>query len=158
MAPESGRIKCVIMSIEGLVLFSGQANGEIRVKRAMGPFDNEKFAERLFADIRQVFLPPRGLMVAAGENPDNNPVCRYLLDDGGFLDVVQLNPNHAQIIEYSPGRKKTQTVSVTRALGESGDEDGLRPADTIVIQRHGVLGYRLELERMEQNPDSADLP
>lgn len=158
VTPQSGKIECVIMSIEGLVLFSGQANGEIQVERAIGPFENEKFAERLFADIRQVFLPPRGLMVAAGKNPDNQPMCRYLLDHGGFLDVVQAGPNHVQIIEYNPGRKKTQTVSVTRAPGESGDEDDLRPADTIVIERHGVLGYRLELERIEQNPDSADLP
>lgn len=156
VSPEAGRIKCVIMSIEGLVLFSGKANGEIRVERAIGPFDSEKFAERLFADIRQVFLPPRGLMVAAGKNPDNHPVCRYLLDEGGFLDVVQSGPNHVQIIEYNPGRKKTQTVSLTRA--PASGEAGLRPADTIVIERHGVLGYRLDLERIEQNPDSANLP
>ncbi|MBS0013658.1 MAG: hypothetical protein KFF46_06775, partial [Desulfobacterales bacterium] len=155
VSPQSGRIKCVIMSIEGLVLFSGQANGDIRVERAIGPFESEKFAERLFADIRQVFLPPRGLMVGAGKNSENQPVCRYLLDDGGFLDVVQVNPNHSQIIEYSPGRKKTQTVSVTRTPAGSADEGGLRPADKIVIERHGVLGYQLDLERIEQNPDSA---
>lgn len=160
VTPQSGRIKCVIMSIEGLVLFSGQANGEIRVERAIGPFDSDKFAKRLFADIRQVFLPPRGLMVAAGKNPDNHPVCRYFSDDGGFLDVVQVAADHAQIIEYSQGKKKRQSVSLTwEQIPEASDSPVKNgPPDKIVIRRHGVFGYRLELERIEQNPDFANLP
>ena len=160
VTPQSARIKCVIMSIQGLVLFSGQANGEIRVERAIGPFESEQFAKRLFADIRQVFLPPRGLMVAAGKNPDNHPVCRYFLDDGGFLDVVQVAANHAQIIEYSQDKKKRQSVSLTwdQMPEASGSSVKNGPPDKIVLRRHGAFGYRLELERIEQNPDFANLP
>lgn len=142
--PEADRVKCVIMSIEGMVLFSAESNREeVKVKRAVSPFDNKRFADSLFADIRRVFFQPRGRMISFGKTDSYSRVCRYALDDGGFVDVVRTEAGQAEIMEYSSRGKNLQTVSLAW-------ETGLPPylAHRIAVYHHGFFGYRLSLDRI----------
>ena len=58
--PEGRVAHCVIMTVEGFVLFDAVYDQEVRVERGIPPFDSKAFAEGLMRDIALVFFKPSG--------------------------------------------------------------------------------------------------
>ncbi|MCU0582160.1 MAG: hypothetical protein MUF26_06880 [Syntrophales bacterium] len=59
--PDKGVIHCVIMTIEGFVLFDARYQQTVTVDRAVYPFDSPEFAKSMMADIRLIFFPPKAV-------------------------------------------------------------------------------------------------
>ncbi len=148
--PEDLRIRCVIMSLEGIVLFNGQQyDNRLEVKRAVPPFDSNEFAEALFDDIRLVFFRPSGSIIETGTDPAGTPVCRYELDGSqGFADMLFAGKQRIRIRRYGPGKKLLKTVKACYApdcMPSDLEPDTDLPGK-IEITHHGFLGYRLVMD------------
>ena len=96
-------IRCVIVSIEGLVLFDGVYDGEVFINRGIQPFDSKEFAKGLMNDIRMVFFRPAGELTGAGILSNGSHVCRYRHDAMTIVDVI-IDPNNDwEIRQYRDG-------------------------------------------------------
>jgi hypothetical protein len=58
--------RCVIMTLEGFVVFDALYDKQITVKRAIAPFDSEVFANGLIEDINLIFFKPTGSIMTSG--------------------------------------------------------------------------------------------
>jgi len=96
-------IHCIIVSIEGLVLFDGVYREEVVINRGIQPFDSKEFAKGLMNDIRMVFFPPVGELTDTGVLSNGSHVCRYTNDATTIVDVI-IDPNHNwEIRQYRNG-------------------------------------------------------
>jgi hypothetical protein len=85
-----------------MVLFEAEAGPEeIEVNRALPPFDSESLAKNMIEDIKLIFLAPAGKIQDKGFLPDGSNVCRYLDDNGNWVDVIDKESEGAQIKRYS---------------------------------------------------------
>ena len=80
--------RCVLMTIEGLVVFDARYDQELVIHRAVAPFDQEGFAAGLISDIQLIFFMPQGPLVETGNDLNGASVCRYQNPDGGIVDLV----------------------------------------------------------------------
>ncbi len=150
--PESRRIRCVIMSAQGIVLFDGDYDGRVSVRRAVSPFDEKKFANEIFADIRLALLPPRGRLLQAGSLSDSTQICRYeRKNNEGYYEVRLSEEGSPEIRQYTKGKKLLKTVRLcyapacdTAVPGANG-----KIPSSITINHHGLFDYRLELQLLE---------
>ncbi|MGM0426608.1 MAG: hypothetical protein ACQEQ7_05175 [Thermodesulfobacteriota bacterium] len=81
-------VRCVLMTVEGFVLFDGVWDQEIKVNRAVQPFDSPAFAAGLMNDIRSIFFPPKGKLAQTGRQENGAHVCRYRQEDKTVVDVI----------------------------------------------------------------------
>jgi hypothetical protein len=86
--PDKGVIHCVIMTVEGFVLFDARYERTVVVNRAVYPFDSPEFAKSMMADIRLIFFPPGGPFVTEGVFSNGFSGCRWLSSEGLVVDVV----------------------------------------------------------------------
>ncbi|MFO7861212.1 MAG: hypothetical protein R6U41_08320 [Desulfosalsimonas sp.] len=150
--PEAGRIKCVIMSVEGFVLFNGEYDGGVSIRRAVPPFDKEKFARAMFADIRLAFISPEASDVEVGTLSGGAPICRYACSgDKGFVEVRLSGADRLEIRRYTGGKKLRETVNVCYppACGSPLPGGAGEVPAKINIFHHGLFDYRLELNLLE---------
>lgn len=91
----------VIMTIEGFVLFDALYEKEVRVNRAVPPFDAEQFAGYMMDDVRLMFLAPDGKLADAGVLADGSTVCRYHGSKDTIVDVVVHKNESWDIETYS---------------------------------------------------------
>lgn len=152
--PDTGLIRCVMMSIEGIVLFEGRYDGDITVDRAIPPFDKENFAETLFSDIRLAFCPPAGHAEEIGLLPDRMPGCRYQTKDEGSVEVALKTEGSWTIRRYSPHGRKQQTIEAYRPPSENpAPADAAQPIPaSLKILHHGLFSYSLHLELVRAKP------
>ncbi|MCF8024655.1 MAG: hypothetical protein K9K82_04105 [Desulfobacteraceae bacterium] len=150
--PNDGRIKCVIMSVEGIVLFDGEYDGGVSINRAVSPFDEKKFARAMFADIRLAFMPPEGRLEKAGTLSDGTPICRYTRSNSeGFVEIRLSGENRPEIRRYTGNKKLRETVKLCYAPAcelPQSIETGEIPAK-VNIFHHGFFDYRLELNLLK---------
>ena len=159
--PQKPLIRCVMMSIEGIVLFEGRYDGEITVSRAIPPFDAENFAETLFSDIRLAFCPPPAGAEKIGFMPDRTPACRYQTKDDGFVEVALKAEGSWTIRRYSPHGRKQQTIEADAPTSENAaPADAAQPIPTsLKILHHGLFSYSLNLDLIRAKPlPPADSP
>jgi len=86
--PSEKTVHSVIMTIEGFVLFDARYANEVRVNRALPPFNAEQFAGYMMDDVRLMFIAPEGKLADAGVRADRSTVCRYHGNKGTTVDVV----------------------------------------------------------------------
>lgn len=136
--PEKGMIHCVIMTIEGFVLFDARQGQALTVNRAVPPFDSPEFAARMMADIRLVFALPGGTLTAAGVFKNGFPGCRWQNADGTAVEVLL---NHRQgwaIRQYDAGDGLSGEVRA-HALNAEG------LPEKIELSRRRFPGYTLRM-------------
>jgi len=112
-------IHCIIMSIEGLVLFDGVHGEEVVINRGIQPFDSEEFAKGLMNDIRMVFFRPEGELTGTGVLSNGSHVCRYRNDAMTIVDVI-IDPDHDwEIRQYRNGNlnRSVKAYLNEKALG-----------------------------------------
>jgi len=136
--PERKVIRCVVMTIEGFVLFDARHQQSLTVDRAVHPFDSPEFAENMMADIRLIFFLPGREFVAAGIFDNGFPGCRYLNPDRLAVDVI-LNQMQGWIIrQYDASEHPSREVRAY-ALNREGF-----PAK-IDFSHYKFPGYKLNM-------------
>ena len=159
--PDTPLIRCVMMSIEGIVLFEGRYDGDITVNRAIPPFDEEKFAETLFSDIRLAFCPPEAHAEKIGLLESRTPGCRYQTKDGGFVEVALKAESSWTLRRYSSRGRRQQTIEASLpASGNAAAPAGAAHAipESIKILHHGLFSYSLTLDLIRAKPLEAAEP
>ena len=143
--------QCVIMALEGFVVFDALYDGQITVRRAVAPFDSEGFAQGLIEDIFLIFFVPGGEPKATGLLESGDSVCRYQKPDGRWVDVINRGRDTWEIRQYHPDNRLTRTVQMMPA-GESDLSDREGIIGKIELKAHGSPGYELLMELVEATP------
>lgn len=143
--------RCVIMTLEGFVVFDALYDQQITVKRAIAPFDSQGFAEGLIRDIQLIFFAPEGILAAAGNDKDGASICRYRNPDGWIVDLVIHRDRTWQIRQYNRRFRLNRTVS---AFFSQKDpiEEGYAIPHRLELTAHGVAGYKLIMDLVEAVP------
>ena len=142
---------CVLMTIEGLVVFDARFNRQLVIKRAVAPFDHEGFAAGLISDIQLIFFMPEGPRVETGNDKDGASICRYRKPDGRIVDLVIHGDRSWQIRQYSRQLRLISTVTGFFSKENPAEEQAVIP-DRLELTAHGVAGYNLIMDLVEAVP------
>jgi hypothetical protein len=142
---------CVLMTIEGLVVFDARHHQQLVINRAVAPFDHERFAAGLISDIQLIFFKPEGSLVETGNDPNGASVCRYQKPDGRLVDLVIDADDTRHIRQYSAQGRLSRTVDAFFSNQESND-DGSGFPERLELTAHGVAGYSLIMDLVEATP------
>ena len=143
--------RCVIMTLEGFVVFDALYDKKISIQRAIEPFDSEEFTNGLMADIDLIFFKPSGSLLSSGFLKNGAAVCRYQQLNGRKVDIIRQDEHRWEIRMYLPDNRLVRTVtSISAAAHNSDDRQGI--ADKIELKAHGSPGYALVMELVEAVP------
>jgi hypothetical protein len=144
ISPVTETIDCVIMTLEGFVLFDARYDQGLITNRAIAPFDRIEFAKGLMDDIRLIFFKPDGPLIGSGILEDGSPVCRYQDFEGKTIDIITFPDNSWEIRQYGKDLRlaRTVTASSPKKAGRSGQQ--VVP-DRLELKVHGLLGYELSM-------------
>ncbi len=137
---------CVIMTLEGLVVFDATYRRRLTVNRAFAPFDSRAFAEGLVKDIRLIFLRPEGAAVESGFLKNGTSICRHREADGGFEDVLCRHGGHWEIRQYAQDDRLLRTVKITSGKDAEGNAGVPKK---IELSAHGPQSYKLIMNLIE---------
>jgi len=142
---------CVIMTLEGFVVFDALYDKQVTVKRAVAPFDSEVFANGLLEDIKLIFFKPAGSIMTSGFLKSGQAVCRYQKPDGRMVDIINREKQNWEIRQYLPDYRLARTVkSMSAKETDSADRKGI--SDKIELNAHGSPGYQLFMDLVEAIP------
>jgi len=141
--PVSRRMRAVILSVEGIVLFDASYDrGVPAVHRAIPPLDRKGFPEGLLHDVSLMFLAPEGAPDRAGIDDEGLPVCRWGNEGSGATDVVIAGQDRRRILQYGPDNTLQREADLEGRPGEA-------LARTIRFSCRGLTGYGLDLTLVE---------
>lgn len=146
MSSEERSFQCVIMTLEGLVVFDAAYRGQLTVDRAIAPFDSKAFAEGLAKDIQLIFFRPSGPLVDSGFLEKGASVCRYRYPGGGFVDVISNRDRCWEIRQYGLDDRLLRTVKMHPGQGAAG------MPKRIELRAQGPRGYKLIMNLIEAVP------
>ena len=87
--PRHRAIHCVIMALEGLVLFEADHTRKaFTIHRAVPPFDSQALARGLVSDIELIFFRPRGRLDTWGKLENKDKILRFSEADGKTIDIT----------------------------------------------------------------------
>lgn len=135
ISSETREIKVVIITIEGLVLFDAEYNGEVKIHKSISPFDSKEFANGLMDDIRLIFYKPEGRLDHIGYYTNGLRVCRYK-DDEGF--VVDINFNKGGSLEIRKYNKYNRLIRLVTIASINGKQ---RKNKAAIHQKIELIGY-----------------
>ena len=141
-------ISCAIMTAEGLVLFEAQANPELKIIRALPPFDSADFARNMIDDISLIFFPPEGELQQIGTLADGSTICRWQEKGGYIIDVIAKQPEGIDINKYSAYGGLKRRIK----LNPRGDNI----YSSIELTAHEFLNYSLIMTLIEAVPVEGD--
>lgn len=140
--PLTRSVSCAIITAEGIVLFEAESSPEgIKVNRALPPFDSERLAKNMIADIKLIFLAPEGEIQNKGYLSDGSTACRYLEEDGDWIDVTDDESSGTQIKRYSSSGALERHVRFNNKGGKS-----------IGLQAKELFDYSLLMTLIEAQP------
>ncbi|HSO17991.1 MAG TPA: hypothetical protein VLT88_00955 [Desulfosarcina sp.] len=138
LSTTASRLHCVLMSLDGFVLFEAVDDGEVSVKRAFGPFDHAEFAGGVMRDIRLIFMPPGmppgGAIDRCGLFADGGEGCRFRAA-AGVVDVI---------VEADGGWRIRQTAPPRAVAAQAPGRNGFSPEMTLAAD--GAAGYTLTMK------------
>lgn len=140
---------CVLMTLEGFVIFEGIYNDRIIVKRAVPPFDKPGFSKGLMDDIALVFFKP-------DKKDDPRPVrfqsgdsgCRHTTPNHQVIDLVLRSESSWKRLKFNKNGKLLRTVEAKVSDGQDRTV-ALNLPETIVLTANDSAGYRLVLKQIE---------
>jgi len=144
-------IACVIMSLEGFVLFDARQEQDLVIKRAIAPFEKKAFAEGLMKDIQLIFFKPDGQLIGSGVLENGSPLCRYQISDGRIVDIVTNSDNTWEIRQYNKDLRLTRTVKAWPP-DDAGSVDNRHIPGRLELKTHGFHGYRLAMTLVDAVP------
>jgi hypothetical protein len=144
ISPEFGSIRCVIMTIEGLVLFDALSDQDTVIKRGIRPFDSMAFAKGLMNDIRLIFFSPHGECIKTGISGKGSYVCRYGNDVNTIVDLIANPDGTWEIKQYKSGDLTRSVKAYVRK--DVCNENQYVVPDRLVLTAHGVHKYTMVLK------------
>jgi hypothetical protein len=147
LSSENRSIRCALMTVEGFVIFSGRWNGELTVERTVPPFDRPGFAEGLMSDLRLLFFAPQDPLLFEGRFPQGCPVCRYGSAES-TIDIAMPGDGSWTVHQYGSNHRLSRSIVAEAPLPTNRGSFSRH----LVLKRHGVLGYQLELRLIEAIP------
>lgn len=148
ISPDENSVHCVMMTLEGFVLFDAQYDGDLVINRGVPPFDSESFAKGLMDDIRLTLFRPDGAFVGSGTLENRIPVCRYQNADGGMTYVIPHAPDAAWEIRMYGGNADLKRKVTAYPQPQSSEDQDTVPGK-LEITAYGPLGYALTLELIQ---------
>ena len=144
-------VRCVIMTIEGFVLFDAQYDHRLIIKRRIAPFDSEDFAKGLMKDIRLIFFKPPGPLIKSGGLKNGSFICRHQNHDDRIVDIIIHSDHYWEIRQYTHDFCLFRTVKgyVAKNAGSTGQPE---IPDRIDLTSHGPSGYTLVMNLVEAIP------
>jgi hypothetical protein len=143
--PSTRSVSCAIITAEGMVLFEAESGpGGIKVNRAFPPFDSENFAKNMIEDITLIFFAPDGEVRTRGYLPDGSIACRYLEDNGDWIDVINNKLEGVQIKRYSSAGILRRQVNLKKTSGNI--------YRSIELQANETFDYSLLMTLIEAQP------
>jgi hypothetical protein len=150
ISSELETIHCIIMSIEGLVLFDGIYEREVVINRGIRPFDSKEFAKGLMNDIKMVYFPPAGELTGTGILSNGSHVCRFTNDATTVVDVI-INPNHDwEIRQYRNGNLNRSVKAYLQETAIAGVQKAF--PGRIELSVNEEPGYALTLKLIRAEP------
>lgn len=144
-------LDCVIMTLEGFVLFEARFDNELTIKKAIPPFDGKGFANGLLADIRLIFTPPLSLAAEHGRLGNGDTVCRYIGAQGELTDVI-MQPGGWEIDRYSSDHERTRSVQ-GRVLTAPQSGDLWQAPSVLELTALDGKGYHLRMKLVSATRD-----
>jgi hypothetical protein len=144
ISPQTGTIHCVVMTIEGLVVFDAQYRQKVIINRGIPPFDSTNFARDLINNIKLVFFKPDGQLIEFGRQNNGSYVCRYRNNNGTIVDVITNKDNTWIIRQYN--NKFCLTHTVRACLPKKLSVSQKMFPGRLELISHGTVGYSLVLE------------
>ncbi len=138
--PRSGKIRSVIMTVEGLVLFEAEKNKTLVVHRAMPPFNAPAFAKGLMSDIGLIFFNFPDNLTDAGRLETGEAICRNHSPEGHTIDTIIYANGAWERKKYDEYKQLTRYVRPIPAIKPSG----VFPK-VLELTAHGNSRYRLKL-------------
>lgn len=137
-------VRCVIMTVEGLVLFEAEYDRQLVIHRGIEPFDSPEFARGLMEDIRLIFFSPRGAMVAIGRLKEGARICRYQDAEGRVHDTIIHENSSWELRQYSNQQRLTRTVRAG-----PGERSAAQFPQFLELTAHGNHDYQLTMTLVE---------
>jgi hypothetical protein len=140
-------LHAVLLSPEGVTLFDGLQDNrnplapDLRVDRAVPPFDRPAFAASLMADVGNAYLPPAGAPTEIGRYATGETVCRWTPVRGDTTDI-QLGSDVPRVI-----RTFTRMHLSREIFLEGTPTAGFYPQ--VILSVPGAGGYRLEMQLVD---------
>ncbi|HBH85993.1 MAG TPA: hypothetical protein DDY17_00105 [Syntrophaceae bacterium] len=144
--PTEKTIHSVIMTLEGFVLFDARCEKEVRVNRAVPPFNADQFAPYMMEDVRLIFLAPDGKLLDSGVNADGATVCRYQGRRDATVDVIVHNDGSWGIEAYNTSHELLRKI---RAVDVRNRIPGM-----VELRGFGFREYSLRLKLISAEPVS----
>ncbi|MDF1592201.1 MAG: hypothetical protein P1P89_11845 [Desulfobacterales bacterium] len=143
----SGSIRSILMTIEGLVVFEAEYDRDIRIVRAVSPFDSDHFAQGLINDLRLIFFMPEGALVETGRLQNGSTLCRYRQSDRLVVDIVRNTDDHWELRQYSRWFRKKRTVDIF--FNDNFRFNGFHAPSRLTLTTFGYAGYTLDMDLIE---------
>jgi hypothetical protein len=153
ISPRTGAVACVMMTVEGLVLFDARYDGRIVIHRALPPFDSMAFARGLMDDIHLIFFPPKGPLVTSGMSEDGAWVCRYRTEEGTMADIVIHEDHSWEIRQYNHDLRLIRSVVTDPAGKKTSGRESALPV-RLKLAAFGLSEYALTLDLIEARESS----
>jgi hypothetical protein len=147
--PATRFISCAIMTAEGMVLFEADAEGVLKVRRALPPFDSNDFAKNMINDIKLIFFAPQGKIKDRGILADGARICRYQEENGDWIDVAERQPEGIEIRKYSSYGNLLRQIRLSKTAEN--------PYQSIKLQAKELFDYSLLMTLIEAEPLEGEL-
>ncbi len=138
--PDRRGIHCVLMSVEGLVLFEAIHRNGLTIKKAIGPFQSTAFAKAIMADITLAYFPSRQGVCREGVTALASAWCRCRASEA-LTDVTRHANGNWQIDLYSPTGRMLRCIR--GAYIHPPLSANFHPPDQLTVSAPGLTGYRL---------------
>ena len=143
--PSTRFVSCAIMTAEGMVLFEAESGpGTLKITRSLPPFDSADFAKNMIEDIKLIFFAPEGKIQKKGNLPDGAAVCRYLEENGDWIDVITDKSEVTAIKRYSSAGILKRQVKFNKTTGNI--------YQSIELQANETFNYSLLMTLIEVQP------
>ena len=143
--PSNRSISCAIVTAEGMVLFEAESGrGELKVNRSLPPFDSENFVKNMIEDIKLIFFPPEGKLHSKGNLSDGSTACRYLEENGDWIDVIENKSEGTQVKRYTPSGVLKRRILFNKTTKNFYQR--------IELQAYETFDYSLLMNLIESQP------
>jgi len=146
VVPAERRIRAVIMTIEGMVLFDADYSfGVTTCRRAVPPLDHPAFGEGLLRDVSMMFLPLEGERHQIGRDPEGRLICRWINSAQETTDIIAGDNGERHIHHYDRKGKLKRTITMSPPQKNILSQE-------VELVSYGFPGYTLQLKLLEQEP------
>lgn len=149
--PATRFISSALMTSEGIVLLEVQsAAGQLKVDRALPPFDSGDFAKKMIDDIDLIFFAPQGVMQKRGKLADGSIVCRWHIPNGDWVDLIAAGPGTVEIKKYLSCGSLKRHVKIQEKSGNA--------YQIVELQANEMVSFALLMTLIDAKPYRVELP